>query len=39
MKIYQIPHSKYAARGSAVFWGTGLQAGRSLVRLPMISLT
>ena len=26
------------ARGGAVGWGTALQAGRSLVRFPMVSL-
>ena len=27
------------ARGGAVGWGTALQAGRSRVRFPMVSLT
>ena len=31
----RIPHG---ARGSAVGWGTALQAGRSRVRFPMVSL-
>ena len=29
---------KDGARGNAVGWGTALQAGRSLVRFPMVSL-
>ena len=30
--------SKYPPRGGAVVWGTALQAGRSRVRFPMVSL-
>ena len=31
-------HSRTGSRGSAVAWGTALQAGRSRVRFPMVSL-
>jgi len=35
---YHTVHEKLGARGGAVGWGTALQAGRSRVRFPMVSL-
>ena len=33
-----VSHHLWGARGVAVCWGTALQAGRSRVRFPMVSL-
>ena len=37
-EIFALRLFSYGARGSAVGWGTTLQAGRSRVRFPMVSL-
>jgi hypothetical protein len=35
---FQGPIDYFGARGGAVSWGTALQAGKSRVRFPMVSL-